>query len=82
MAIGIAILAVVLALLLSTAAIVIPRVVARRNNPEDHEDSQAYLASTGRSAQEIVQDNRGSQPRPGNDAGSSRPEGTDADKSS
>ncbi len=55
----IGILAAVLGLLLSTAAIVIPRIVARRNHPEDDAASRAYLASTGRSAQDIEQANRG-----------------------
>jgi hypothetical protein len=55
----IAILAAVLGLLIATAAIAIPRVVARRNNPEDHADSQAYLKETGRSARDIVQGNAG-----------------------
>jgi hypothetical protein len=55
----IAILAAVLGLLLSTAAIVIPRIVARRNHPEDDAASRAYLAGTGRSAQDIEQANRG-----------------------
>jgi hypothetical protein len=57
MAIGI--LAAVLGLLLATAAIVIPRMVARRNDPEDDAASRAYLASTGRTGQEIAQANRG-----------------------
>jgi hypothetical protein len=55
----IGILAAVLGLLLSTAAIVIPRIVARHNHPEDDVASRAYLASTGRSAQDIEQANRG-----------------------
>jgi hypothetical protein len=55
----IAILAAVLGLLIATAAIAIPRVVARRNNPEDHADSQAYLKETGRSARDIAQGNAG-----------------------
>jgi hypothetical protein len=55
----IAILAAVLGLLIATAAIAIPRVVARRNNPEDHADSQAYLKETGRSAQDIARGNAG-----------------------
>ena len=53
MAIGI--LAAVLGLLLAAAAIVIPRIVNRHNDPEDHSDSQAYLANTGRSAEEVAQ---------------------------
>jgi hypothetical protein len=57
MAIGI--FAAVLGLLLATAAIVIPRIVARHNDPEDDADSRAYLASTGRSAEEVEQANGG-----------------------
>jgi hypothetical protein len=78
MAIGI--LAAVLGLLFGTAAIVIPRVVNRHNDPEDHSDSLAYLASTGRSAEEIVQGNRSLQARPDNDAGPRRAGGTDTGK--
>ena len=66
MAIGI--LAAVLGILFGTAAIVIPRIVNRRNDPEDDADSRAYLAGTGRSAQEIARRNRGSQARPDRDA--------------
>ena len=80
MAIGI--LAAVLGLLISTAAIIIPRVVARHNHPEDHADSQAYLANTGRSAEEVVQGNRSLQAQPDNDAGSRHAGGTDTGKSS
>jgi hypothetical protein len=54
----IAILALVLGLVIATAAIGIPRVVAiRKNDPEDHADSTAYLRETGRSAQDIARDN-------------------------
>ena len=56
---AIAILAAVLGLLIATAAIAIPRVVGRRNNPEDHVDSQAYLKETGRSARDIARGNAG-----------------------
>jgi hypothetical protein len=79
MAIGI--LAAVLGLLFGTAAIVIPRMVNRHNNPDDHSDSQAYLANTGRSAEEIVQGNRGLQARQDSDAGSPRAGGTETGKS-
>ena len=79
---AIAILAAVLGLLFGTAAIVIPRMVNRRNRPEDDSDSRAYLANTGRSAEEIVQDNSGSQARSDNDAGSRRAGGTDTGESS
>jgi len=54
----IAIIAAVIGLVSGTAAIVIPRLVNRRNRPEDQTDSQAYLAETGRSAEEIKRDNR------------------------
>lgn len=66
MAIGI--LAAVLGLLLSTAAIVIPRVVGRHNHPDDDAASRAYLVSTGRTAEEITQANRGWKTQPGGDA--------------
>jgi hypothetical protein len=80
MAIGI--LAAVLGLLLGTAAIIIPRIVNRHNHPEDQSDSRAYLANTGRSAEEIVQGNRSLQARPDNDAGSQHAGGTDTGKTS
>jgi hypothetical protein len=67
MAIGI--LAAVLGLLLSTAAIVIPRMVSRHNHPEDDAASRAYLASTGRSAEEVAQANRGWKAPADSDAG-------------
>lgn len=79
MAIGI--LAAVLGLLLGTAAIVIPRIVNRHNNPDDHSDSLAYLANTGRSAEDIAQGNRSLQARPDSDAGSRHAGGADAGKS-
>ncbi|HTU04412.1 MAG TPA: hypothetical protein VMG13_02570 [Trebonia sp.] len=68
----IGILAAVLGLLFGTAAIVIPRIVNRHNHPDDHSDSHAYLANTGRSAEDIVRGNRGVQARPDNEAGSRR----------
>jgi hypothetical protein len=75
MAIGI--LAAVLGLLFGTAAIVIPRIVNRHNDPDDHSDSRAYLANTGRSAEEIAQGNRSLQAGPDNDAASRYAGGTD-----
>jgi hypothetical protein len=75
MAIGI--LAAVLGLLLATAAIVIPRIVARRNAPEDDTASRAYLAATGRTAQEVAQANRGSKAPP--DSGAEPPQVGGAD---
>ena len=80
MAIGI--LAAVLGLLFGTAAIIIPRLVNRRNHPEDHSDSLAYLANTGRSAEEIVQGNGSLHGRPDNDAGSQHAGATDTGKAS
>jgi hypothetical protein len=51
------ILAAVLGVLIATASITIPRLVARGNHPEDHADAQAYLKQTGRSAADIAQAN-------------------------
>jgi hypothetical protein len=53
------ILAAVLGVLIATAAITIPRLVARGNHPEDQADSQAYLEQSGRSAEDIAQGNAG-----------------------
>ena len=80
MAIGI--LAAVLGLLFGAAAIVIPRIVNRHNNPDDHSDSQAYLANTGRSAEDIAQGNRSLQARQDNAVGSPHVGGTDTGKTS
>ncbi len=66
----IGILAAVLGLLLAVAAIGIPRLVSRRNNPEYDADSRAYLQETGRSARDIVQDNADRALQQDNDAGS------------
>jgi predicted kinase len=52
-----AIVAAALGLLIGTACIVIPRVVARRNDPYSDADAVAYESETGRSAQEIEHDN-------------------------
>ena len=46
----IGILAAVLGVLISAAAIIIPRIVNRGNNPHDQADSLAYLEQIGRSA--------------------------------
>ena len=75
---AIPILAAVLGLLFGTAAIVIPRIVNRHSNPDDHADSRAYVASTGRSAGEIAQGNRSPQTRPDTDAGSGRADSADS----
>ncbi|HEX3713132.1 MAG TPA: hypothetical protein VHV09_10080 [Trebonia sp.] len=80
MAIGI--LAAVLGLLLATAAIIIPRIVARHNNPEDHSDSLAYLASTGRTGEEVAQANRGWKTRPDSDAEPGQADGIGSGKPS
>lgn len=65
----IGILAALLGLLLSTAAIVIPRIVNRHNDPSDHADSLAYLAGTGRTAQDVIRANLASPDGPRGDAG-------------
>jgi hypothetical protein len=76
------ILAAVLGLLLATAAIVIPRIVARRNDPEDDAASRAYLASTGRSAREVAEANRGWKAPPDSDAEPRQAGGADSGRSS
>jgi hypothetical protein len=68
----IGILAAVLGLLIATAAIWIPRLVARRNDPYDKTDSLAYMKETGRSAQDIARDNSGQAFRQDNDSRSQR----------
>jgi len=73
----IGILAAALGLLISAAAIIIPRIVNRGNNPEDHSDSLAYLEQTGRSAQDIARGNAIGASEPKNDAGSQQAGGTD-----
>ncbi len=80
MAVGI--LAAVLGLLLATAVIVIPRIVARRNDPEDDAASRAYLASTGRTAKEIAQVSRGWKAPPDSDAEPRSAGGADSGKAS
>jgi len=73
----IGILAAVLGVLISVAAIAIPRIVARGNNPENHSDSLAYLEQTGRSAEDIARANAGHLPGQRNDAGSRQVGGED-----
>ena len=53
----IGILAAVFGVLLAAAAIGIPRMVNRGNDPQDHADSHAYLKQTGRSAVDVAQGN-------------------------
>jgi hypothetical protein len=64
----IGILAAVSGLLIAIVAISIPRLVNRRNNPEDHTDSHAYLKNTGRSAQDIARANAALASQQKNDA--------------
>jgi len=59
----IGILAAALGVLISAAAIIIPRIVNRGNNPQDHTDSLAYLKQTGRSGQDIARGNATIRPR-------------------
>jgi hypothetical protein len=66
----ITIIAVVLGLLISAAAIFIPRVVARRNDPEYDADSRAYLKETGRSVHDIGRGNAEQAAQHENEAGS------------
>ncbi len=66
----IGILAAVLGLLLAAAAIVIPRLVNRRNDPEYDADTRAYQKETGRSARDIAEGNADQALRQENGAGS------------
>jgi hypothetical protein len=59
----IGILAAALGVLISAAAIIIPRIVNRGNSPEDHTDSLAYLKQTGRSGQDIARGKATIRPR-------------------
>jgi hypothetical protein len=73
----IGILAAVLGVLISATAIIIPRIVNRGNNPEDHTDSLAYLKQIGRSAEDIVRGNAGLAFQQKSDAGSPQAGGSD-----
>jgi hypothetical protein len=53
----IAIVAAAVGVLIAVGCVEIPRLVARRNNPYDDADALAYEHETGRSAQQIEQDN-------------------------
>jgi hypothetical protein len=54
---AVAIVAAALGVLIAVACVEIPRRVARRNKPYDGTDAMAYERETGRSAQQIEQDN-------------------------
>jgi hypothetical protein len=54
---AIAILGGVIGLVLGAAALGIPQLVRIRHQRPDNDDTQAYLKATGRSAQDIAQDN-------------------------
>jgi hypothetical protein len=53
----IAIVAAAAGVLIALACIEVPRLVARRNNPYGNADALAYEQKTGRSAQQIEQEN-------------------------
>lgn len=78
----IAILAALLGLLIGTAAIVIPRVVARHNDPEYDADSRAYMKETGRSARDIAQGNADEVVQQEHEARSQQAGGSDGSPSS
>jgi hypothetical protein len=73
----IGILAAVLGLLLAAAAIIIPRLVNRRNDPEYDADTRAYEKETGRSARDIAQGNADQAFQQENSAGSRQAGGSD-----
>jgi hypothetical protein len=53
----VAIVAAAIGLVIATAAIVIPRIAARHNDPYSDADARAYEKETGRSLQQIEQEN-------------------------
>jgi cell division septation protein DedD len=54
---GFAIVAGAVGVLIAFACVEVPRLVARRNKPYDDADAIAYEHETGRSAQQIEQEN-------------------------
>jgi hypothetical protein len=64
---AIAILGGVIGLVLGVAALGIPQLVRIRHQRPDDDDTQAYLKATGRSAQDIAQDNARVRQRQEND---------------
>jgi hypothetical protein len=74
------VIAIVIAVVTGCGAIIVPRMINRRNDPEDHTDSQAYLEETGRSAEDIERGNDGPSPGLANDAGSRRADGIRSDE--
>jgi hypothetical protein len=55
MAIGV--IAAVTGLIIAAACIELPRLASRHNDPYSHADAIAYEKQTGRSAEQIAQDN-------------------------
>jgi hypothetical protein len=53
----IGIVAAATGILIAFACVEVPRLIARRNNPYSDADALAYESKTGRSAQQIEQDN-------------------------
>jgi hypothetical protein len=71
----IGILAAIFGVLLAAAAIGIPRIVNRGNDPQDHADSRAYLEQSGRSAADVAQGNADQAFRQENQAGMQQADG-------
>lgn len=71
---GIAIVAAAVGVVIAFACVEVPRLVARRNKPYDDADAIAYEHETGRSAQQIEQDNVAVRA-----AQQNRPQGTGSD---
>ena len=71
------ILSVVFGLLIVTATVYVPRLIAlRKNHPYDDADSRAYLEKTGRSVEGIAKSGHGQPPRPRDEAASRQAGGT------
>lgn len=71
------ILCVVFGLLIVTATVFVPRLIASRyNHPYDDADSRAYMKRTGRSAEDIAHSGHGQPPLPQDEAASRQAGGT------
>ena len=65
---AVTVIAIVLGLAISAACIGIPQLVRKRRQRTDDNDTEAYLKETGRSAQEIAEDNAAVESQQNDDA--------------
>lgn len=71
----IAIVAAAVGVLIALACVEVPRLIARRNDPYGDADALAYESKTGRSAQQIEQENAAVKAR--QETNPQQPNGTD-----